>query len=100
MILYCFVIKECLCGIVIDIILWLIYTAGFGLRFRLGFGNPNPMTILHNAEVFILHGVGFRFQSQLPIKGMGSEPESVPAACDISAFTLQCIQERGKSQAT
>ena len=32
---------------------------------------PKPMATLHYAEVFTLHGVRFRFQAQLPTKGMG-----------------------------
>ena len=36
-------------------VLWLIYTAGFGLQ--------NPMATLYYAEIFTLHGVRFRFQS-------------------------------------
>ena len=34
---------------------------------------PNPMATLHYAEVFTLHGISFRVQSQMPTKGMGSE---------------------------
>ena len=34
---------------------------------------PNPMATLHYAEVFTLHGISFRVQSQMPTKGVGSE---------------------------
>ena len=57
---------------------WLIYTAEFGLWYGLRFGCKNPIATLHYVEIFKLHGVSFRFQSQLPTKGMGSQFESVP----------------------
>ena len=46
-------------------------------RIRTRIQTPNPMATLHYAEVFTLHGVRFRFQSQLPTKGTGLESESV-----------------------
>ena len=39
---------------------------------------PKPMTTLHYADIFTMHGVRFRFQSQLPTAGMGSQSECVP----------------------
>ena len=39
---------------------------------------PKPMATLHYTEVFTLHGVRFKFQSQMQTTGMGSESESVP----------------------
>ena len=37
--------------------------------------NPNLMATLYYSKIFTLHGVGFRFKSQLPTTGMGSESE-------------------------
>ena len=46
-------------------LLWVIYTARFGLGFRLRFGLQTQLAIatLHYAEVFTLHRFRFRFQS-------------------------------------
>ena len=40
------------------------------------FQTADQMATLQYAELFILHGISFRFPSQLPSTGMGLESES------------------------
>ena len=55
-------------------------------RIRIPIRTPNQMATLYYVELFILHGVRFRFPSQLPNTGMGLESrlESESASVNVS----------------